>query len=99
MRHFRAARAVTPLARGVGAATTDAPLIAPPGFTYAMGTRLCRTLPGAVALTTVAVAAAEHRYAAAGAKVASSRGFHRQASKRRRGVRRGGGVGEYFLRN
>jgi len=78
MRHFRAATAVTPLARGVGSATAGTPLIAPPGFTHAMGTRLRRTLAGAVALTTVAVAATEHRYAAARAKVTSSREFHRQ---------------------
>src|SRR3990172_12792171 len=99
MRHFRAARAVTPLARGVGAATTDAPLIAPPGFTYAMGTRLRRTLPGAVGMRRVEVGEAEQRYAAAGAKVASSRGFHRQARKSRWVLDRVGGFVKYFSRN
>jgi len=78
MRHFRAARSVTPLARGMGVATTQTRLIALPGFTHAMGTRLARAVAGAVALAAVAVAAAKHRYAAAGAKVASSREFHRQ---------------------
>jgi hypothetical protein len=78
MRHFRLPGTVAALARGVGVATTQTPLIAPPGFTHAMGTRLARTLAGAVALTAVAVAAAEHRCAAVGAEVASSWGFHRQ---------------------
>lgn len=78
MRHFRVPGTVPPLARGVGATATETLLIAPPGFTHAMGTRLARTDARAVALAAVAVAAAEHRYAAAGAEVASSRGFHRQ---------------------
>jgi hypothetical protein len=78
MRHFRLPGTVTLLALGVGVATTQTPLIAPPGFTHAIGTRLARTLAGAVALAAVARAADEHRYAAAGAEVASSRRFHRQ---------------------
>lgn len=78
MRHFRLPGTVPPLALGVGVATTQTRLIALPGFTHTMGARLARTLAGAVALAVVAVAAAEHRYAAAGAQVASSREFHRQ---------------------
>lgn len=78
MRHFRLSGTVPPLARGVGVATTQTRLIALPGFTHAMGTRLARTVAGAVALAAVAGAADEHRYAAAGAEVASSWRFHRQ---------------------
>ena len=78
MRHFRLSGAVAALTCGVGVAATGTPLIASSGFTHAMGTRFARTVPGAVALATVAVAAAKHRCAAAGAKVASSRGFHRR---------------------
>ena len=80
MRHFRLPGTVTALARGMGMATTQTPLIAPPGFAHAMSTRLARTVAGAVALAVVAVAAAKHRYAAVGAEVASSREFHRQES-------------------
>ena len=78
MRHFRLSGAVAALTCGVGVATTQTPLIALPGFTHAMDTCLARAVAGAVALAAVAVAAAKHRYAAAGAKVASSREFHRQ---------------------
>ena len=78
MRHFRLPGTVTALARGMGMATTQTRLIAPPGFAHAMSTRLARTVAGAVALAAVAVAAAKHRYAAVGAEVASSREFHRQ---------------------
>jgi hypothetical protein len=78
MRHFRLPGTVTLLARGVGVATTQTCLIALPGFTHAMGTRLARAVAGAVALAAVTVAADEYRYAAAGAEVASSRRFHRQ---------------------
>lgn len=77
MRHFRLPGTVAALARGVGMATAQTRLIALPGFTRAMGTRLARTLAGAVALAAVAGAADEHRYAAAGAEVASSWRFHR----------------------
>jgi hypothetical protein len=89
MRHFRLPGTVTPLALGVGVATTQTPLIAPPGFTHAIGTRLARTLAGAIALAAVAATADEHRYAAAGAEVASSLGFHRQ--KRADGCSTGSG--------
>ena len=78
MRHFLLPGAVTALARGMGMATTQTRLIALPGFAHAMSTRLARTVAGAVALAAVAVAAAKHRYAAAGAEVASSWEFHRQ---------------------
>jgi hypothetical protein len=78
MRHFRLPGTVAPLARGMGVATTQTRLITLPGFAYAMSTRLARTVSGAVALAAVAVTAAEHRYAAPGAEVASSWGFHRQ---------------------
>jgi len=78
MRHFLLPGTVTPLALGVGVATTQTRLIALPSFTHALGTRLARTVPGAVALAAVAVTTAEHRYAAAGTEVASSREFHRQ---------------------
>ena len=78
MRHFLLPGAVSPLTCGMGTATTQTPLIALPGFAHATGTRLARTLAGAVALAAVAVTANEHRYAAASAEVASSREFHRQ---------------------
>lgn len=77
MRHFRAASAVTPLTCGVGVTATGARLIAPPGFTHGTDPRMLRTAAAAVALAAVAGAAAEDRCAAAGAEVASSRGFHR----------------------
>jgi len=78
MRHFRLPGTVAALARGVRMATLQARLIAPPGFTHAMGTGFARALARAVALSTVAMGADEHRYAATGTKVESSRRFHRR---------------------
>lgn len=53
-------------------------LIAPPGFALGAGASHSRTATRTVALAAVAVAADEYRCTAAGAKIASSRRFHRR---------------------
>jgi hypothetical protein len=91
MRHFLLSGTVTALSLGVGVTTAQTGLIAATGGTNRMAASLVGTLPGAVAVATITVAANKHGRAAAGAQVASSRMVHWQSgpmgNRRRRALR------------
>ena len=78
MRHFLVFRSITALPFGVGMATSPAGLIAVTGSTDGGASGLIGTLCGAVAVTSVAVAANDHRGTAMRAQIASSWNFHGQ---------------------
>ena len=78
MRHFLVFRSITALPFGVGMATSPAGLIAVTGSTDGGASGLIGTLCGAVAVTSVAVAANDHRGTATRTQLASSWNFHGQ---------------------
>ncbi len=78
MRHFLATLAVAPLPLGMRVATTKALLVTLARGTQRLGSGSSSAAVGAIALTTVAMAADEHRAAAAGTEITSSWSLHRQ---------------------
>ncbi|HCI14816.1 MAG TPA: hypothetical protein DFK12_12995 [Gallionellaceae bacterium] len=78
MRHFCLPGAIDALARSMGVATAQTRLVALGRSFEGMGASHLRTITGAVALATVAVAANDDRRAAAGAEIVSCGRFHRQ---------------------
>ena len=76
MRHFLLPGSVTALAFGMGVTTAAAVLIAATRSTRGLSACLVGTVRSAVALTTITVAANEHRRATTGAQVTSSREIH-----------------------
>lgn len=76
MRHFLLPGPVTALAFGMGVTAAQAVLIAATRGAGGLSAGLVGTARGAVALAAVAVAANDHRRAATGAVVASSREIH-----------------------
>jgi len=79
MRHSLLPSPVLTLALGVGTTAAMRGLIATAGRSQRLLACLPRTIPRAVTVAAIAVAAHEHRGAAAGAQVASSGEFHWQS--------------------
>ena len=77
MRHFRAFCAPVALSLGMGVASTSAGLVALSGCAHAVAALLGCAL-FAVAVSTIAAAAHQHRVAAASAQVTPGRWLHRQ---------------------
>ena len=91
MRHFLLSGPVSTLAFGMGATAAMRVLITTAGRPYRLVACLRRTSISAVAVAAITVAAQEHRGAAAGAQVASSRNIHWHSgpmgNRRRRALR------------
>ena len=78
LRHFCLTREITLLTRGVFEATESAILVASACFLQGLGACAPGTIAGTVALSAVAAAANQYRYATAGAKIVSGGRFHWQ---------------------